>query len=75
MAEALMWLQRRWKREIGNSPWVAENQLYQILRRLLKKMEVIQHARPTWLEPQHLDVYVPQAGVAVEYMGNNILNR
>lgn len=69
MADALMWLQRRWKREIGSSPWVAENQLYQILRRVLKGMEVVQHARPTWLEPQHLDVYVPQAGIAVEYMG------
>ena len=69
MADALMWLQRRWKHEIGSSPWVTENQLYQILRRLLKGMEVVQHARPTWLEPQHLDVYVPQAGIAVEYMG------
>jgi hypothetical protein len=69
MAEALMWLQKRWKREIGSSPWVAENQLYQLLRRLLKGTEVVQHARPTWLEPQHLDVYVPKAGVAVEYMG------
>ena len=69
MAEALLWLQRRWKREIGSSPWVAENQLYQILRRLLKGTEVIQHARPIWLSPQHLDVYVPRAGIAVEYMG------
>lgn len=69
MADALKWLQSRWKREIGNSPWITENQLYQILRRLLKGMEVIQHARPTWLEPQHLDVYVPQAGIAIEYMG------
>jgi hypothetical protein len=69
MADALMWLERRWKHEIGNSPWVAENQLYQILRRLLKGMEVIQPARPTWLEPQHLDVYVPQVGIAIEYMG------
>lgn len=69
IGDALMWLQRRWKREIGSSPWVAENQLYQLLRRLLKGIDVVQHARPTWLEPQHLDVYVPQAGIAVEYMG------
>jgi hypothetical protein len=69
VTEAWMWLQRCWKREIGSSPWVGENQLYQILRRLLRGAEVIQHARPTWLEPQHLDVHVPQAGVAVEYMG------
>ena len=69
MAQALMWLERRWKSEIGKSLWIAENQLYQILRRLLKGIEVVQHARPTWLEPQHLDVFVPQAGIAVEYMG------
>jgi hypothetical protein len=69
MGEALGWLQLRWKREIGNSPWVTENQLYQILRRSLKGLEVVQHARPIWLEPQHLDIYVPEVGVAVEYMG------
>jgi hypothetical protein len=46
MAEALAWLEGRWHREIGNTPWIAENQLYQILRRKLKGMEVIQHARP-----------------------------
>lgn len=67
--DALGWLEQRWKREIGASPWVKENQLYQILRRLLKGKNVLQHARPTWLQPQHLDVYVPQAGIAVEYMG------
>ena len=69
MTEALMWLRQCWSREIGNSRWIAENQLYQILQRLLKGAEVIQHARPTWLEPQHFDVYVPQADIAVEYMG------
>jgi hypothetical protein len=69
MAEAREWLERRWKLEIGSSPWVTENQLYQILRRLLHGMEVVQHARPTWLEPQHLDIYVPQADVGIEYMG------
>ncbi len=69
MREAAAWLQVRWKCEIGSSPWIAENQLYQILRRLLKGLEVIQHARPTWLEPQHLDIYLPEVGVAIEYMG------
>jgi len=69
MEHAIAWLKSRWQREIGNSRWIAENQLYQILRRLLKGVEVYQHSRPTWLEPQHLDVYMPQAGVAVEYMG------
>jgi hypothetical protein len=69
MAEALAWLKLRWHREIGNMPWIAENQLYQILRRKLTGVDVLQHARPTWLEPQHLDVYIPEADIAVEYMG------
>lgn len=69
MATACAWLHAAWTREIGNSRWIAENQLFQILRRLLKGIEVQQHARPTWLEPQHLDVYIPSAGIAVEYMG------
>ena len=69
LMDALKWLQRMWHREIGTSRWIVENQLYQIVRRLLKGMEVVQHARPLWLEPQHLDVYVPAAGIAIEYMG------
>jgi hypothetical protein len=66
---ALTWLRARWSREIGSSRWVSENQLYQLLRQRLKGMEVIQHGRPIWLEPQHLDVWIPEVGVAVEYMG------
>ena len=27
------------------------------------------HARPTWLTPQHLDVYLPEHNVGVEYQG------
>jgi hypothetical protein len=69
MGEALAWLRARWSREIGTSRWITENQLFQILRRRLKGVEIIQHARPTWLEPQHLDVWIPEVGIAVEYMG------
>jgi hypothetical protein len=67
--EAARWLRIQWAREIGSSPWVSENQLFQLMRRQLKGIDVIQHARPTWLEPQHLDIYVPAVDLAVEYMG------
>jgi hypothetical protein len=67
--EAVRWLRIQWAREIGSSPWVSENQLFQLVRRQLKGIDVIQHARPTWLEPQHLDIYVPAVDLAVEYMG------
>lgn len=66
---AAQWLRGRWRREIGATPWVSENQLFQIMRRQLKGLDVFQHARPTWLEPQHLDVYVPAVDLAVEFMG------
>lgn len=69
MSSALGWVEATWSREIGASRWIAENQLYQILRSRLKGIVVQQHARPTWLSPQHLDVYVPASGIAVEYMG------
>lgn len=66
---AAKWLQARWKREIGSTAWVSENQLYQLLKRQLKGVQVQQHARPTWISPQHLDVFIPEVSVAVEYMG------
>jgi hypothetical protein len=69
MDKALTWLRNRWECEIATTPWVSENQLLQILQYKLKPRKVVQHARPTWLEPQHLDIYLPELGIAVEYMG------
>lgn len=66
---AAKWLQTRWKREIGLTAWVSENQLYQFLKRQLKGIQVLQHAQPTWISPQHLDVFIPEASIAVEFMG------
>lgn len=66
---AAKWLQTKWKREIGSTGWVSENQLYQLLKRQLKGMLVQRHAQPTWICPQHLDVFIPEASIAVEYMG------
>jgi hypothetical protein len=67
--QAAKWLQARWKREIGSTAWVSENQLHQLLKRQLKGVEVQQHARPTWIAPQHLDIFIPDVAIAVEYMG------
>lgn len=69
LTQAAYWLRRVWDKEIGKSQWVSENQLFQLLRRHLKPFLVEQHARPVWIEPQHLDVYIPAASIAVEFMG------
>jgi hypothetical protein len=66
---AAKWLQKKWRQEIATTPWVSENQLFQILKRKLKGMTIQQHAQPTWIMPQHFDVYIPEISIAVEYMG------
>jgi hypothetical protein len=67
--EAARWLERHWLQEIGTTTWVSENQLYQLLKRRLKGLDVVQHAQPIWLAPQHLDIFIPGRSIAIEYMG------
>lgn len=49
--------------------WVSEAQLGDALVTLFGKSEVVRHARPLWLSPQHLDYFLPRYNLAVEYMG------
>ncbi|MEP1420909.1 MAG: hypothetical protein ABJK59_03960, partial [Erythrobacter sp.] len=49
--------------------WIAETQLYYEVKEALADEEVIQHGRPKWLGRQHLDVYLPNKRVALEYQG------
>lgn len=66
---ATWWLEGKWKEEIAISPWVSENLLYTTMKYHFPNFEVIQHARPAWLSPQHLDIYIPEISLAIEYMG------
>ena len=49
--------------------WVAETELYQLVRSLFPGLDVRHRARPDWLKPQELDVYIPSLKLAIEYMG------
>ncbi len=49
--------------------WVGERNLYQATKAILKSCEVLRGARLPWLGRQHLDVYVPDLGIAIEYQG------
>jgi hypothetical protein len=49
--------------------WVSETELFRAIRDALVPVEVIQHGRPAGLGQQHLDVWIPQFRVAVEYQG------
>lgn len=49
--------------------WIGETQLFYALKAALPSHDVRQHARPRWLGRQHLDIFIPSLGVAVEYQG------
>jgi hypothetical protein len=49
--------------------WVSETQLYNDIREAFPHLEVIRHASPEWLRQQHLDIYIPELKVALEYHG------
>lgn len=49
--------------------WVSETQLYYLIKEHYKDCEVVQHGNPTWLSPQHLDIYFPKNNIGIEYQG------
>lgn len=49
--------------------WIGETELYYAISDALTDTQVIQHARPEWLGRQHLDVFIPEYAVAIEYQG------
>lgn len=49
--------------------WVSETKLFRELQAAFPSLEVVQHASPSWLGRQHLDVYFPSLQVGVEYQG------
>jgi hypothetical protein len=49
--------------------WIAETQLYYEVKNAFPDREVQQHASPEWLGRQHLDIFIPEECVAIEYQG------
>jgi hypothetical protein len=49
--------------------WVSETELFNLVQDAVAPLAVAQHARLPWLGMQHLDIYVPDLGLAIEYMG------
>lgn len=49
--------------------WISETRLYREIEAALTPLKVVQHASPEWLGRQHLEVYIPELSVAVEYQG------
>jgi hypothetical protein len=54
--------------EIG-CQWKSETEIYAFIKELFVDYEVFRHHSPSWLAPMHLDVYVPELRLAIEYQG------
>ncbi len=49
--------------------WLRETELYYKLRESLPKEKIIHHGRPSWVSPQHIDIYFPIRNIGIEYQG------
>ena len=49
--------------------WIAETEVFCLVKDILSEYKVIHHARPKWLDRQEFDIYVPELRMAIEYMG------
>lgn len=49
--------------------WVEETRLYHSIKEALAPLDVQHHASPAWLGNQHLDIFIPELKVAIEYQG------
>jgi hypothetical protein len=49
--------------------WLSETQLYNQVKSYLRDFRVLNHYSPAWLGRQHLDIFVPELGLAFEFQG------
>ena len=49
--------------------WVSETDLFYKLKEAFPSYAIVQHARPSWLGMQHLDIFFVDKNIAVEYQG------
>lgn len=63
----------RYREEIGmpkvGEGWISETELFYKISDYFTDEEVIHHASPKWLGRQHLDIYLPNLNVGIEYQG------
>jgi hypothetical protein len=49
--------------------WISETELFYLISDFYSKYMVIHHASPKWLGRQHLDIYMPELNICIEYQG------
>ena len=49
--------------------WISETELFYKIKEEFPNEKIINHGKPKWLAPQHLDVYFPERNIGIEYQG------
>lgn len=49
--------------------WIGETNLYYQIKEKFSNYNVVQHGGPSWLGKQHLDIWIPELNIAIEYHG------
>lgn len=49
--------------------WISETELFYKLCKAFPEEVIVHHGRPSWLDPQHLDIYFPKKNLSIEYQG------
>lgn len=49
--------------------WISETLLYYAVKEAISEYEVKHPGNPKWLDLQHLDIYIPNLNIGIEYQG------
>jgi hypothetical protein len=49
--------------------WISETKLFYLVKEKFNNHRVLQHGKPKWLGKQHLDIYIPDLNIGIEYQG------
>lgn len=62
-------IEAAWERDFKEVRGKAEEAAFVTIKLLLPDAVIERHARPSWMSPQHLDIFLPEYGIAIEYQG------
>lgn len=49
--------------------WISETKLFYLIKEKFNNHRVLQHGKPIWLGKQHLDIFIPDLNIGIEYQG------
>jgi hypothetical protein len=49
--------------------WISETELYYSIKTHFPNYKVYHHGKPKWIGRQHLDIYIEELNIGIEYMG------